>query len=462
MKHPFLVCFATRTRCFGFGAGRPEPVPNFGYDATAGVACTPRNGWSGGVSTQRTTLERYDVVVVGAGIVGLAVAREALLRRPGAAVLVVEREDRVAAHQTGHNSGVVHGGVYYEPGSLKARLCVEGAQLMYAYCEEHGIPHERCGKLVVAVASDELGRLDALEERGRANGVPGLRRIGAEEIREVEPNATGLSALHAPDTGIVDYGVVARVLADEIATLGGEVRLRTAVGRIAAEQGGDGAVVDVTTLGTDLASHLRARRVVVCAGLWADRLARGAGAPADPRIVPFRGAYLALRRTAEPVVRGMVYPVPDPDLPFLGVHVTKHVDGGVTLGPTAMLVPARDAYRLRTVRGRDVWETATWPGTWQVARRFWRTGATELRMATSRRAFVDAAARYVPSLTLADLDGTTHAGVRAQAVGRDGSLIDDFVISTTGGVVSHLRNAPSPAATSSLALARELADRVGL
>lgn len=405
---------------------------------------------------------RHDLVVVGAGIVGLAVAREALLRRPGASVVVVDKEDRVAAHQTGHNSGVVHGGIYYEPGSLKARLCVEGARLMYDYCEEHGIRHERCGKLVVAVADDELGRLDALELRGRANGVPGLRRVGADEIREIEPNATGLAALHAPNTGIVDYGAVARAIAAEVERLGGEVRLGVEVGGIVAEPGGDGARVDVTGVGTGGPSVLAARRVVVCAGLWADRLARGAGAPADPRIVPFRGAYLALRRTAEPVVRGMVYPVPDPDLPFLGVHVTKHVDGGVTLGPTAMLVPARDAYRLRTLRGRDAWETATWPGTWRVARRFWRTGATELRMAASRRAFVEAAARYVPSLTLDDLDGTTHAGVRAQAVARDGSLVDDFVISTTGGVVSHLRNAPSPAATSSFALARELADRVGL
>lgn len=404
-------------------------------------------------------MSRFDVVVVGAGIVGLAVARGALLRRPGSAVLVVEKEADVGAHQTSHNSGVVHGGIYYEPGSLKALLCVEGAREMYAYCEHHELPHERCGKLVVALSDAELGRLDELERRGRANGVPGLRRVDAAGIAEIEPAATGVAALHAPNTGIVDYGLVAQRIAVEIAALGGEVRLHTEVTRIA--PAGGGAVVDLRTDGDDT-THVAAERVVVCAGLWADRLARRAGAPAEPRIVPFRGAYLMLSETPEPIVRGMVYPVPDPTLPFLGVHVTRHVDGRVSLGPTAMLVPSRDAYRLRTLRARDAAETLGWPGTWRVARRFWRTGLTELRMATRSGAFVDAAAQYVPSLTRADLSGETQAGVRAQAVGRDGSLVDDFVISTTGGVVSHLRNAPSPAATSSFALARELCDRVGL
>ncbi|GAB3075636.1 L-2-hydroxyglutarate oxidase [Nocardioides zeae] len=398
----------------------------------------------------RRVANRYDVVVVGAGIVGLAVAREALRRRPGARVLVVEKETEVAAHQTGHNSGVVHGGIYYEPGSLKARLCVEGAREMYAYCEQHDLPHERCGKLVVALGEHELGRLDELERRGRANRVPGLRRVDAAGIREVEPLATGVAALHAPGTGIVDYGAVARAIAAEIAAEGAEVRLGTEVTGIAPGPGGDGAVVDLADDdgGT---THVGAARVVVCAGLRADRLARRSGAPADPRIVPFRGAYLVLRpRPADepPVVRGMVYPVPDPTLPFLGVHVTRHIGGETSLGPTAMLVPTAAAL--------------AWPGTWRVGRRFWRTGITEVRMAVSPRAFVAAAARYVPSLTAADLSGATHAGVRAQAVGRDGRLVDDFVISTTGGVVSHLRNAPSPAATSAFALARELADRVGL
>jgi len=345
---------------------------------------------------------------------------------------------------------VVHGGIYYQPGSLKARLCVEGARLMYEYCEQHGIAHERCGKLVVAVSADELSRLDDLEARGRANAVPGLRRIGVGEINEIEPNAVGLQALHAPNTGIVDYHAVAGTLVGELTGLGAVVRFGTAVTGIDI---GDDAVVHTVD------GPLRAGRVIACAGLWSDRLARRAGAPRDPQIVPFRGAYLGLKPTDRPRVSGMIYPVPDPELPFLGVHITKHVGGTVTLGPTAMMVAARDAYSLRRWSWRDSWETATWPGTWRVAGKYWRVGIDEIRMAASRRAFVTAAARYLPGLSLDDLDGTSHAGVRAQAVGRDGALVDDFVISRTGPV-SHVRNAPSPAATSAFALARELVDRV--
>lgn len=392
----------------------------------------------------------HDLVVVGAGIVGLAVAREWTLRRPDDSVAVLEREAAPAQHQTGHNSGVIHGGIYYQPGSLKARLCVEGARLMYEYCEHHAIRHERCGKLIVAVSSDELSRLDDLEARGIANAVPGLRRIGAEEIAEIEPNAVGLQALHAPNTGIVDYPAVARALVGELTTAGVEIRFGTAVSAI---DGADNPVVHTA------GGPLRARTVIACAGLWSDRLARRAGAPRDPQIVPFRGAYLGLRPTASPRLNGMIYPVPDPDLPFLGVHITKHITGDVTLGPTAMMVGARDAYSLRRWSVRDSVETLTWPGTWRVARRYWRVGLDEIRMAASRRAFVTAAARYMPGLTLADLDGSSHAGVRAQAVGRDGSLVDDFVISRDGHI-SHVRNAPSPAATSAFALARELVDRV--
>ncbi|WP_445165469.1 L-2-hydroxyglutarate oxidase [Mycolicibacterium sp. Dal123E01] len=392
----------------------------------------------------------HDLVVVGAGIVGLAVAREWTQRRPADSVVVLEREDGPARHQTGHNSGVIHGGIYYQPGSLKARLCVEGARLMYEYCEHHAISHERCGKLIVAVSGGELGRLDDLQERGIANEVPGLRRIGAEEIAEIEPNANGLQALHAPNTGIVDYPAVARALVGELTAAGVEVRFGTTVGAI------DGAEHPVVH--TD-DGPLRARTVIACAGLWADQLARRAGAPREPQIVPFRGAYLGLKPTARPRLNGMIYPVPNPDLPFLGVHITKHITGDVTLGPTAMMVGARDAYSLRRLSIRDSWETLTWPGTWRVARRYWRVGLDEIRMAASRRAFVTAAARYMPDLTLADLDGSSHAGVRAQAVGRDGALVDDFVISRDGHI-SHVRNAPSPAATSAFALARELVDRV--
>ena len=395
-------------------------------------------------------MAEFEVVVVGAGIVGLAVARELLQRRPGTTVAVLDQEPHAAAHQTGHNSGVIHGGIYYTPGSLKARLCVEGAAMMYEFAQEHAIAHERCGKLIVAVDRSELGRLDDLEQRGRANQVPGLRRIGPEAIGEIEPNATGLSALHAPNTGIIDYVAVAQAVETELTAAGACFRYDTTVTAI-----DDGASCRIDTD----RGPITADQVIVCAGLWSDRLARRSGADASPRIVPFRGVYLRLPQAPEPIVRGMVYPVPDPTLPFLGVHVTRHVTGHVMLGPTAMLVPSRDGYRFRTVRGRDVWETATWPGTWKVARKYWRTGIDEIRLAVSTRAYVRAAAQYVPSLSIRDLDGTFHSGVRAQAVDRDGTLVDDFVISQSGAV-AHVRNAPSPAATSAFALARELVDRI--
>ena len=392
----------------------------------------------------------HDLVVVGAGIVGLAVAREWLIRNPHDSVAVLEREPGSARHQTGRNSGVIHGGIYYQPGSLKARLCVEGARLMYEYCEQHNIPHERCGKLIVAIDESELPRLDELESRGRANAVPGLRRITAAEITDIEPNAVGLQALYAPNTGIVDYAVVAQSIAEELASQGADVRFSCEVRSIDDQQ---------TAVLHTAEGPLHARTVMVCAGLWADRLARRSGGPRNPQIVPFRGAYLGLRPTSRPRLNGMIYPVPNPELPFLGVHITKHIDASVSLGPTAMMVAARDAYRLRRVNLRDSWESLSWPGTWRVGRRYWRVGIDEIAMAASRRAFVRAAARYMPALTVDDLDGSSHAGVRAQAVARDGSLVDDFVL-TRDGRVCYVRNAPSPAATSAFALARELVDRV--
>ncbi|WP_435769631.1 L-2-hydroxyglutarate oxidase [Nocardioides sp. SYSU DS0651] len=397
-------------------------------------------------------MKQFDLVVVGAGIVGLAVAREWSVRHPGASILVVEGESDVAAHQTSHNSGVIHSGVYYEPGSLKARLCVEGSRLMYDYVAEHGIPFERCGKLIVALEERELPRLEELERRGQANEVLGLRRVDAGEIREIEPRATGLAALHSPGTGIVDYAEVARAIRRELEAQGVEFRFDTWV--TAVRPFGDACRVELPG-----GEEVSARRAITCAGLWSDRLARSSGAAEDPRIVPFRGGYLALRQSEEPVVRGMIYPVPDPTLPFLGVHITRHIDGSVSLGPTAMMVGARDGYSVTRVRRRDVWETATWPGSWRLARRFWRTGVQEMAMAASRKAFVRQAARYAPGLSVEDLDGTVHAGVRAQALGRDGSLVDDFALSTDGSV-THVRNAPSPAATAAFAIARELVDRV--
>jgi (S)-2-hydroxyglutarate dehydrogenase len=429
--------------------------------------------------------DRYDIAVVGAGIVGLAVAREVTLRRPGARVLVVDREPAVAQQQTGHNSGVIHAGVYYSPGSLKARLCVEGARLMYEYCDQHAIPVQRCGKLIVAVRDDELPRLDDLQARGQANAVPGLRRVGPEEIRELEPACRGVAALHSPATGIVDFAAVARAIEAELRGTGVEFALGCEITAIRREQaaasragaaagGATGAARPVrrggeSTVLVHAEGAFVARWAIMCAGLWSDRLAVSAGAPEDPRVVPFRGAYLRL--AGPPVVRGMVYPVPDPALPFLGVHITRQIDGGVVLGPTALLVATRDGYRpsARLTSGirlplihaqetlRDARETLTWPGTWGVVRDFWRTGLTELAMASSRALFVRKCAQYVPAVSSIAIEHRVRYGVRAQAVGRNGRLVDDFVIAQTPGA-THVRNAPSPAATSSFALARRIVD----
>ena len=391
-----------------------------------------------------------DLAVIGGGILGLAVARELAQRRPGLRIVLLEREREVGAHQTSHNSGVLHAGIYYPPGSLKARLCVEGARRMYAFCEQHAIRFERCGKVIVASDRSELARLDELELRGRASGVPGLRRIGPEELAEIEPHVAGVAALHSPNTGIVDFGAVARAIAVELREAGAEIRLGSEV--TAVRRFGPEVRVQMRS------GELTASRAVVCAGAWSDRLAHSAGAPAEPRIVPFRGAYLRLRPEARTLVRGLVYPVPDPALPFLGVHLTRHIDGEVLLGPTALLVAARDAYRITRVRPRDVWDTVSWPGSWKLLRRFRATAMHELRMATSRRAFVAACARYVPELEPEHVMAGP-AGVRAQALGRDGHLVDDFVIHDEGQAM-FVRNAPSPAATSAFAIAAYLADRL--
>jgi 2-hydroxyglutarate dehydrogenase len=374
-----------------------------------------------------------DVAVVGAGIVGLAVARELLLREPGRDVAVVEREHAVGTGQTGRNSGVVHAGIYYAPGSLKARLCVRGGALLEAFCAEHGVPFARPGKLVVAVDAAELPRLGELERRGRANGVPGLRRVSGAELREIEPHARGLAALHSPATGVADFAAVARALAADVQRRGGRLLLGREVTGV--------ELAGPTRLAIAGGRALRARHAVFCAGMQAHRLAVAAGAPADPRIVPFRGRYLRLAPHARDLVRSLIYPVPDPRLPFLGVHLTRGIDGEVDLGPGALLAGG-----------------LAWPGTWRVLRRHWRAGLWELRLAAGRRAFVAAGARYVPELRERDVAGG-WAGVRAQAVARDGTLLDDFAFSEAAGTL-HVRNAPSPAATSALAIAEVVADRL--
>ncbi|HWV84862.1 MAG TPA: L-2-hydroxyglutarate oxidase [Capillimicrobium sp.] len=389
---------------------------------------------------------RCDLAVVGGGILGLAVARELMRRHPGRSVVVLEREDEIGRHQTGHNSGVVHAGIYYAPGSLKARLCVAGARELEAFCHERGIAYDRCGKLIVATEPGELGRLDELERRGRANGVEGLRRLDAAGIRELEPHATGIAGLHSPATAVVDFPAVARAYADDV----GAVFTGCGVEAVQPRES--------TIVLRHAGGHLEARHAVFCAGAWSDRLAVLAGADPDPRIVPFRGAYLRLRPERRDLVRSLIYPVPDPSLPFLGVHLTRLVDGEVLIGPTALLAPSRDAYSLARVRPRDVADTVRWPGSWRLLGRWWRTALQELRWASSREAFVAAAARYVPELTVADVE-PAFAGIRAQALGRDGRLVDDFVFSHTARAL-HVRNAPSPAATSSLAIARHVADEL--
>jgi (S)-2-hydroxyglutarate dehydrogenase len=390
-----------------------------------------------------------DFVVIGGGILGLAVARELLARHPDASLCVLEREDRLAAHQTSHSSGVIHAGIYYSPGSLKARLCVEGARLLYAYCDEHGIEARRNGKLIIAAQESELPRLDELERRGRANQVSGLRRVAGDEIAEIEPHARGIAALHSPRTGVVDFARVATAFAADVAAAGGDVVTDCEVRGLIPGAGGVGV------------QHVRgstdAGFVISCAGAWSDRLAIAAGAPAEPRIVPFRGAYLRLRPERRELVRASIYPVPDPELPFLGGHLTRGIDGDVLLGPSALMVGARDAYRVGRVRWHDLASNLAWPGTWRLAGRFWRTGLAELRHAASRSAFVAELRRFVPELDPADvLPGPS--GVRAQAVDRDGRLVDDFVVHHTERAL-HVRNAPSPAATSSLALAELIADQ---
>ena len=390
----------------------------------------------------------HDVAVVGGGIVGLATARALALR--GMRVVVLERERVLGAHQTTHNSGVIHAGLYYEPGSLKARLCVEGAAVLYAYCDERGISAERCGKLVIATRSADLERLDDLERRARANGVPGIARIGPDEVRAIEPAARGVAALHSPATGMVEFGAVAAAYAADIVEHGGEVRTGAGVRALVEREDRVEAVLEAVDESSGWrgassrdAGVVAARRGVACAGAWSDRLALRSGARPDVRIVPFRGAYLTLRRTD--LVRGQIYPVPDPALPFLGIHLSRTIAGEVLIGPTALLVPQRRSLR--------------WPGTVRLARRWWRTGAREIAHALSRRLLVREAARFVPEIGTADVR-PGPAGVRAQAVGRDGALVDDFLLARTGRAV-HVLNAPSPAATASLAIGELIASELG-
>ena len=395
-------------------------------------------------------MSEESVGIVGGGIVGLAVGRGIALRRPGVRVVVLEKESRVAAHQTGHSSGVVHAGLYYRPGTLKARLCTRGRSLLKEYCVERGLPYDECGKLVVAVDDDERGRFEALERTATQNGVPGLRRVDGAAIGEVEPHAAGIVALHSPVTAITDYVAVAHAYAADIEEAGGAIALATTVTGIRQGVGG----VEVST---DRGPY-RFDRLVVCAGLQADRVGRLADGGDDPRIVPFRGEYMSVVAAKRDFVRGMVYPVPDPRYPFLGVHFTRRVTGELEVGPNAVLGLAREGYRRSEVSWPDVRDMVGFPGFWRLARQHWRTGVKEVVGSASKRAYMRAAQRYVPDIGVGDVV-RAGAGIRAQAVRRDGTLVDDFVV-TESDTITCVRNAPSPAATSSLAIAEHVVDRV--
>jgi len=406
-----------------------------------------------------------DVAVVGAGIVGLATALRLLEQRPGLDVVVVDQEDRVAAHQTGHNSGVIHAGIYYRPGSLKARLCRLGVNRLLAFCDVHEVPYELRGKVVVATGAEELPRLEELHARGTANGVPGLELIGPERLREIEPHTAGLRALWSPSTGVVDFARVAGAMAREIEAKGGSLRFRTAVRGLSIARG---EVVLETSAGA-----VPARRVVNCAGLHADRVARLAGparwvdsagtgeggtTPPEIRLVPFRGEYFSLRADRRDLVRSLIYPVPDPRFPFLGVHFTRGIDGDVEAGPNAVLALAREGYRKRDVHPREAWQALGWPPFWSMARQYWRTGLGEVGRSLSKAAFAKALQRLVPEIRAADLE-PGGSGVRAQALAADGRLLDDFAITRTEHVINVL-SAPSPAATASLAIGERIAEAV--
>jgi (S)-2-hydroxyglutarate dehydrogenase len=384
-------------------------------------------------------------VVVGGGIVGLATAHRLLLDRPAASVTVLEKEQEVGRHQTGRSSGVIHAGVYYRPGSLKARLCQAGSRSMVEFCTEHGVAARVCGKLIVATDESEVPRLRALYERAVANELP-VRMLSPAQAREHEPYVSCVAAMHVASTGVADFPAVCRVLAALVTKGGGQVMLGAGVTGVRAAAG----EVTLTTTGGEVTADY----LVNCAGLHADRIARLGGLNPPVRIIPFRGEYYELLPERRDLVRGLIYPVPDPRLPFLGVHLTRMVDGAVHAGPNAVLAAAREGYTWGRFRARDVVDAATWPGTWRLGRRHLRAGWAEVKRSLSRRRFAADLARLVPDLSAADLR-PAPAGVRAQAVRRDGSLVDDFLVVARSGQV-HVLNAPSPAATSALEIAKHI------
>jgi L-2-hydroxyglutarate oxidase len=391
-----------------------------------------------------------DVIVIGGGIVGCATALRLLHTRPGTRLAILEKEAALAQHQTGHNSGVIHSGLYYKPGSLKARNCREGYVQLLDFCRREGIPHEICGKVVVATSQAELPRLDELHRRGQANGLQGLRRLGPAEIRKIEPHCTGVAGLLVPETGIIDYGTLARKYSEKILELGANISLNEEIIDLRAQKG------RVEVVGKN--QSWTTRVAVVCAGLQSDRLARMTEPELPLRILPFRGEYYKLKQSAPHLVNHLIYPVPDPAFPFLGVHFTRMIGGGVECGPNAVFAFGREAYRKTDFNLRDTWEALTWPGFRKVAGRYWRTGLGEFHRSISKKAFVSALQKLIPEIQTDYLE-PGGAGIRAQACDREGHLLDDFDIRISGNVI-HVCNAPSPAATASLAIGQSLADKI--
>ena len=396
----------------------------------------------------------YDLAIIGGGILGLATGLKILEAHPAARLLILEKEPEIARHQTGHNSGVIHSGLYYKPGSLKAQSCVAGRKALIAFCEQYSVPYEICGKVVVATAEEELPRLDELYRRGVANGLRGVEIIGPERLNEIEPHTTGIKALYVPETGIIDYTKVAAAYAAKIRSGGGEIRTSSKVTGIA-ERGGEIALQ--TTSGEE-----RARHLINCCGLQSDMVAKmvattdGAN-PEEHRIVPFRGEYYKLAPAKHYLVRNLIYPVPDPTFPFLGVHFTRMIKGGggIEAGPNAVLAYAREGYRHSIVNAADLWNTVTFKGFWAMTGKYWRTGFGELYRSLSKAAFVRALQKLLPEITESDLV-PGGSGVRAQAVSASGALVDDFVIKQSRSAI-HVLNAPSPGATASLAIGQSIA-----
>jgi L-2-hydroxyglutarate oxidase len=390
----------------------------------------------------------YGVIIIGGGVVGLGVALEITRRFPSRRLLVLEKEDRVAQHQSGHNSGVIHSGVYYKPGSLKARLCVAGAAAMVEFCREHGIPHEVCGKVIVATADEELPRLEELRKRGEANGLTGLRMIGPEEIREIEPNAAGLRALVVPSTGITNYAVVCEKYAELISAKGGAIK--TSAGAAGIRRSSNEIVVETSK------GAFSTNALINCAGLYSDCISRMAGDDPGVMIVPFRGEYYDIRPERASLVKALIYPVPDPRFPFLGVHFTRRITGKVDAGPNAVLALAREGYRHSDINLREFAGSLGYGGFWRMARKNWRSGLGEWHRSLSKAAFVRALQRLVPAIAEDDLV-PGGSGVRAQALKPDGALVDDFQFVPSGKVL-HVLNVPSPAATASLMIGKAIVD----